>query len=227
MGEKWDVYDAPEDGARPETRAAAGEPLPSVIQEVGGSATVPVRRRTLVVGGVVLAIVVSVGAVLIARGADEGGPYEQPIAFAPTLVPARFSAFVTALEKRIGSTKVYSFRVNDGDYSVNVPPADKGGIPQSFFYYGDSGLRSSGDAGKYVVGRTFDLRTLDVAALERLYERAWHDAGGEVVGTSLAVEPPDTTEDHWVRIYVTHPGHGFYAVDGELDGTLVEGHLVD
>ncbi|HJP58340.1 MAG TPA: hypothetical protein VJ847_15045 [Gemmatimonadales bacterium] len=227
----WDVYETPEGGARPEDRAAAGDPLPSAIQEVGSGPTVRIRRRTLVVLGVVLAAVAAaVPLALLATGgsdsADSAGA--QPvIAFAPTLDQARFGTFVKALRKRVGSTRVSSFSSYEGDYSVVVPPAHQGDPAQTYYFYGDDGLRSGGDAGSYVLGRTFDLTTLDVAALERLYERAWHDAGGKVTNTSLTVKPPAESDDHWVTIYVDHPGDSFYAVDGDLDGSYVSGELID
>ncbi|GAB4008699.1 hypothetical protein [Nocardioides ultimimeridianus] len=236
MGEKWDVYDAPDrDEKRPEDRAAAGDPLPSVIQQVGSGGTggvVRIRRRTLVVLGIVLAAVLAVPAVmLVTRDGHGGSSYgngdEKPIAFAPTLDQARFAAFVKGLRKRAGTTRVSSFSSYQGDYQVVVPPEHQGDPAQSYFFYGDSGVRSGGDASSYVLGRTFDLASLDLAALERLYERAWHDAGGKITHTSLTVKPPAESDDHWVTIFLDHPDDTFYAVDGELDGTLVDGHLVD
>lgn len=227
MAEKWDVYDAPDrEEKRPEDRAAAGDPLPSAIQEVG-TGGVRFRRRTLAVAAVVIAALVATPVALLVRHESGSGDHEPLISFAPTLVPTRYQAFVAALKKRTGSTRVYSFKAFDGDYSVDVPAATKGGIPQSFFYYGDSGLRSSGDAGSYVVGRTFDLATLDIGALEGLYERAWDEAGGKVTGTSLSVTPPKESGDSWVTIYVDHPDDTFFAVEGDLDGTQLDAHLVD
>ncbi|HWU22757.1 MAG TPA: hypothetical protein VN088_14575 [Nocardioides sp.] len=235
MAKKWDVYETPDGGARPEDRAAAGDPLPSAIQEVGSGGSgdvVRIRRRTLVVLGIVLAVVVAVPAVLLATrdghsGASTGNGSETPIAFAPTLDQARFATFVKALRKRVGTTRVSSFSSYEGDYSVIVPPAHAGDPAQTYFYYGDNGVRSGGDAGSYVLGKTFDLVDLDVRALEGLYARAWQDAGGKVTSTSLTVKPPAESDDHWVTIYVDHPGDSFYAVDGDLDGTLVAGRTID
>ncbi|GAB3854927.1 hypothetical protein GCM10028801_09840 [Nocardioides maradonensis] len=226
----WDVYETPDGGARPEDRAAAGDPLPSAIQEVGSRGIVRIRRRTLVVLGVVLAAVAATPLVLLAHHdprSAQSAQAEPVIAFAPTLGQARFDAFVKALRKRVGSTRVSSFSAYQSDYSVVVPPAHPGEPAQSYYFYGDSGLRSGGDASSYVLGKTFDLAALDVVALEKLYERAWHDAGGKVTNTSLTVTPPAESDDHWVTIYIDHPGDSFYAVDGNLDGGYVSGELID
>lgn len=223
----WDVYEAPEGGARPEDRAAAGDPLPSAIQEVGSRGTVRIRRRTLVVLGVVLAAVAATPLALLAHRDSPTAQADPVIAFAPTLEQARFTTFVKALRKRVGSTRVSSFSSYDGDYSVVVPPAHHGDPAQTYYFYGEDGLRSGGDAGSYVLGKTFDLAALDVSGLERLYERAWQEAGGKVTNTSLTVKPPAESDDHWVTIYVDHPDDSFYAVDGNLDGGYVSGEVID
>ena len=229
----WDVYETPEGGARPEDRAAAGDPLPSAIQEVGstgGTIRIRIRKRTLAIAAALAVVLVAPIGVVASRDTHFAGPPsedETPIAFAPTLDQARFGTFAKALRKRVGSTRVSSFSSYQGDYSVVVPPAHDGDPAQTYYFYGDSGLRSGGDAGSYVLGKTFDLTTLDVPALERLYERAWHDAGGKVTNTSLTVKPPAESDDHWVTIYVDHPGDSFYAVDGNLDGSYVSGELID
>jgi hypothetical protein len=223
----WDVYETPEGGGRPEDRAAAGDPLPSAIQEVGARRTVRVRRRTLVVVGVVLAALAVTPLVMLAHRGQQTAQARPILAFAPTLDQARFSTFVRALHKRVGSTRVSSFSSYRGDYSVVVPPAHRGAPAQTYYFYGEDGLRSGGDAASYVLGRTFDLAALDVPALERLYERAWHDAGGRITSTSLTVRPPAESDDHWVTIYLDHPDDSFYSVDGDLDGSYVGGELID
>jgi hypothetical protein len=222
--EKWDVYDAPDGAARPETRAAAGDPVPTVVQEVGGGRR---RRSPALVGASIGLALLSGGlfGVIHSRSADRHR--EPAVAFAPTLVPARFDAFVTALRKRAGTTRVQTFSAYDGDFTVEVPPATKGGRSRSYSFYGDSGLRDMGDGLNVGPRRTFDRATLDVDALEGLFDRAWHKVPVDVSGSSLRVEPPTQAGQHWVTIYIHETDDGFYAVDGDLDGTLVSMEEID
>ncbi|WP_460852680.1 hypothetical protein [Nocardioides montaniterrae] len=223
--EKWDVYDAPDDAPRPETRAAAGEPLPSAVRERGG-------RRTPWVVGALVALVLLVVAVVVAfrsGGSTENGQPEDttPIAFAPVMTAGDRDRFVAALRQRAGTTTIEELTAFEDSFSVVVPAGNGRQLPREYFWRRDSGLRDSGDAVDEGHRETFDLATLDLSAVEKFFAAAWHSVDESVTGYSLSVVPPPSPGKSWLGLFLHVPGHAFYAFDGDLDGTIVNRRRVE
>ena len=206
-----------------------GDPLPPTHVELAGSGTVRVRKRTLA-GAAAAVLVLVIGGVLRARSGghdDAGSEHRKAVAFAPTLSQPSFGGFVQALRRRVGSTLVEELDSYDGSYSVVVPARKGEERPRQFWYDADSGLRDSGDPTDQGPRETFDLATLDIDALERLLDKAWHSAPGPVSGTSMAVAPPAEPGDSWVRIYVDQTDGSFYAIDADLHGAILNNRRID
>jgi hypothetical protein len=232
--EKWDVYDAPDrDEKRPEDRAAAGDPLPPPVPEVA----VRPARSGLVVALVALlvgaaAVVAAVVIVATRHGApspvrtSSAATAATPIAFAPALPSADIASFVAGLRRRAGTTMVEELTAYGDFYGVVVPPAKGQTLPRQYTWRRDGGISDDGDAVDLGPRETFDLATLDLAPIERLFAQAWHAAPDPVTGYSLRVQPPPAPGDHWIELYLHGPSQDFSAVDGDLDGTIVNQRVV-
>lgn len=158
---------------------------------------------------------------LATRGGGKKAPQAHDVAFEPFMTQRQLDGLVKAVVARTGSSRVLMFGWYFGEAQVETPPAKGKDLAHMLSYDGHRLSQFDLDAVKKYQ-KPFDLRSLDVDALAKVYRAAWDGCPGVRRADSLDVEAPASTSDRWVWAYVDEADHSFYSVTADLDGTIVE-----